>query len=229
MPQWLRDNFLYVLLALAAVFTFDWLYQCRKRLRIRWYSALILAILHVVIGVLSVRFFALAEAGFDAQKAGNMSLFGSIFFLPLAYFLGAKLFRRPVADVFDVFTIPLAATLFAARINCLIAGCCLGAVIPGTELRFPTREAELIFYAVFIIVMFPRVFKSRGRGEAFPIFMIAYGAFRAVDECFRESSSSGIFHISHIWALITLALGTVILILLRKRSHSSSSSRPAVK
>lgn len=229
MLQWIENHSLYILLTLAAVFTFDWLYQCRKQLRIRWYAALILAVIHVIIGVLCVRFFALAEAGFDKAKAGNMSLFGSIFLLPAAYFIGAKLFRRPVGTVFDVFTVPLAATLFFARINCLIAGCCLGLTIPGTALRYPTREAELVFYAVFIIAVAARSIKGRGKGEIYPIFMIAYGAFRAVIECFRESSSSGFFHLSHVWALITLALGILILVLLRKRSHSSAAYRRAVK
>ena len=231
MLDWLHSNILYVLLAIAALFTFDWLVQCRKQLNIKWYAALILAVIHVVIGVLCVRFFALAEAGFDKAKAGNMSLFGSVFFLPVFYFIGAKLFKRNVAAVFDVFTVPLAATLFLARINCFFGGCCLGKLIGETGMRFPTREAELVFYAVFIIFLFPRVIKGRGRGEAFPIFMIAYGAFRAVIECFRESSAyPGIFHLSHVWALITLALGILILILVRKRGTSpQKSKRPAAK
>lgn|GEM_PF-579565 len=226
MLEWLHSNILYVLLFFAAVFTFDWLYQCRAQLRLRWYAALILAVLHVVIGVACVRFFALAEAGFDAQKAGNMSLFGGIFFLPAFYFLGAKLTKRSVAAVFDVFTIPLAATLLLARISCIVTGCCLGKLIGETGMRWPTREAELVFYAAFIALTLPRVLKGRGKGEIFPLFMIAYGAFRAVVECFRESAGyPGILHLSHVWALITLALGILILILLRKRGASPAKAK----
>lgn len=229
--EWLQSHILYILLFVAAVFTFDWLYQCRAQLRLRWYSALILAVLHVVVGVACVRFFAFAEAGFDAEKAGNLSLFGGIIILPAFYFLGAKLTKRSVAAVFDVFTIPLAATLLLARINCFFGGCCLGKLIGETGMRWPTREAELVFYAVFIVLTLPRVFKGRGKGEVYPLFMIAYGAFRAVDECFRENPNyPGIFHLSHVWAFAVLALGILILILLRKRGASpAKAKRPAAK
>ena len=37
--------------------------------------------------------------------------------------------------------------------------------------------------------------------------MIAYGIFRGIVECFRESSSPSFLHISHIWALLSLAIG----------------------
>ena len=47
-----------------------------------------------------------------------MSIFGAVFFMPVGYYLGAKLFRRPLADVFDIFAVPMIFTLFCSRINC---------------------------------------------------------------------------------------------------------------
>ncbi len=151
------------------------------------------------------------------EKAGNMSLFGAVFFLPLFYFAGAKLFKKSVADVFDVFAIAMILTLLIARINCMIGGCCLGREINGGPARWPTREAELLFYIVFLMIMAPRVNKGVSIGRTYPVFMVSYGAFRAIDECFRESETAwGVFHLSHVWALVSLILGVVALVLLRK-------------
>ncbi len=37
--------------------------------------------------------------------------------------------------------------------------------------------------------------------------MIAYGVFRAIIECLRESRSPGIFHLTHIWCLVAIVIG----------------------
>ena len=202
------------------MFTFDWLMINKKRLKIKWYAALALSVLHVLLGVGCVKLFALAEAGFNPLKAGSMSLFGAVFFLPAAYFAGAKLFKRSVADVFDVFTVPMVFTLFCARINCLASGCCLGIVFGESGFRCPTREIELAFYLVFLIAVSPMVYKSRGGGRAFPLFMLAYGAFRFVIEFFRENESIVLaFHLSHAWALLSFAAGMAICLLVKNNSR----------
>ena len=93
--MYLNDKItLLLLLAVGSAFSFIWLLLCKERLRIKWPAALLLAVLHTVCGVLCVKVFAVVEVGFDMSKAGAMSLFGAIFFLPLFYYLGAKLTRR---------------------------------------------------------------------------------------------------------------------------------------
>ncbi len=225
MLNFLIEHSLKVVLVIAGVFTFDWLFHMRKRLDAKWYAVLILSVLHIAIGVASVKAFAIVEAGFDLKKAGNMSLFGSIAFLPIFYFVGAKLFKRSASDVFDCFTIPLAATLMCARVNCLVKGCCLGCMIPGSEMRWPTREIELVFYTVFIAATIAPVFKGKTRGCAFPIFMISYGAFRFIVEFLREGTAIWwVFHISHIWAMLSVIIGVVVLILLKKKTSAASTN-----
>jgi prolipoprotein diacylglyceryltransferase len=222
---WLKTHSLVWLLALAALLTFDWLTINKKRLNAKWYASLALAVLHVAVGVLLVKLFAFMEAGFDAEKAGNMSLFGAVFFLPAAYFAGAKLSKRSIADVFDVFAVAMILTLMLARVNCLIGGCCLGLEIGAGPARWPTREAELVFYAVFLLAVAPRVKKGRSPGRAYPLFLVCYGVFRAVVECFRESEHTwGILHISHIWAILSVIIGAVALLILRKRFPVSNRS-----
>ena len=202
---------LILLLSAGAVFTAVWLVLLRKRLDMPWYAAIPLAILSTVYGVLTAKVFAFLESGFNTDSFGNMRLFGVVFFMPLAYWLGAKLSKRSYREVFDVFTPCIIFTVMCARINCIVSGCCIGLPIPGMNgVRFPTREAEILFYIILLICLCPRVLKGKYRGQAYPIYMISYGAFRFVVEFFRSADSSSVFHSAHIWALIALIIGISI-------------------
>lgn len=201
---------LWLMLAIGSAFSFVWLMLCKERLRIKWPAALLLAVLHTICGVLCVKVFAVVEVGFDMSKVGNMSLFGAIFFLPLFYYLGAKLTRRKPAEVFDVFTICMIFTLMCARFNCILSGCCAGKVIPGMSIRWPTRELEILFYIVLLFWLGRPVRQSKRVGMIYPLYMIAYGAFRFLTEWLRAYETTALLHRGHVWALITLALGLSI-------------------
>lgn len=205
-----KENSLLLLLLLGTAFDIWWLILYKDRLKIKRYAAVLLAAVHTVCGVLCVKAFAIAESGFDMSKVGNMSLFGGMFLMPLFYFAGAKLFKRPPADVFDIFSICMIFTLLCARINCIISGCCAGRYISGTHLRWPTREAEILFYIILLVILIKQIWSGCSRGLIYPLYMSAYGAFRFVDECFRVSDSRQFFHLAHIWALISLFAGLSI-------------------
>lgn len=207
---WLSDHALILLLGCGTLFNVYWLHRCRERLHLRWLSVLLLSVLHTMLGVLSVKVFALFESG----DFSNISLFGGVFFMPLFYWGVAKLAKQKAADVFDVFTICLVFTLMCARLNCIISGCCLGAHIPIeglTHLRFPTREMELIFYVILLSRLWRKVVTGSARGMIYPIYMISYGIFRFVTETLRVSNrTDSILHISHLWALLSLGIGISI-------------------
>lgn len=222
---WFNKYFLYLLLGVATVYGYFWLSQHRSRLRIGEGTAIGLAVLHTVVGVLCVKLFAFLESG----DGGNMSLFGAVFFMPVFYFLGAKLTKRDVADVFDTFAIPMIFTLLCARVNCLVGGCCLGKPIPGTTLLWPTRELELAFYAILLIVLTRKGMAKRA-GQIYPIYMMAYGIFRFIVEWFRQTTNPvSFFHISHIWALISIVIGAGIYHQLKKDPKHRSGTKPSRK
>ena len=209
------------MLGAASVFGAVWLILLRQRLNMHPLMAILLAMLHTAYGVLCVKAFAIMEGA----NAGAMSLFGAVFFMPVAYFLGAKLFKRPMAEVFDIFAVVMIFTLMLARCNCLFAGCCLGRHMFHMAVRWPTREAEIVFYLVFLALIIPRVWKGQTKGRVYPLYMTAYGAFRAIVECFRESSSETLLHLSHVWAFLALALGLSIYIELNNRTTKKSRKR----
>ena len=222
---WLSDHALILLLGCGTLFNVYWLHRCRERLHLRWLSVLLLSVLHTVLGVLSVKVFALFETG----NFSNMSLFGGVFFMPLFYWGVAKLAKQKAADVFDVFTICLVFTLMCARLNCIISGCCLGAHIPIeglTHLRFPTRELELLFYVLLLSRLWRKVVTGSARGMIYPIYMIAYGIFRFVTETLRFSDrTDSILHVSHLWALLSLGIGISIYGELRKKEKKTGGRR----
>lgn len=222
---WLSDHALILLLGCGTLFNVYWLHRCRERLHLRWPSVLLLSVLHTVLGVLSVKVFALFETG----NFSNMSLFGGVFFMPLFYWGVAKLAKQKTADVFDVFTICLVFTLMCARLNCMISGCCLGAHIPIeglTHLRFPTRELELLFYVILLSRLWRKVLSGSARGMIYPIYMIAYGIFRFVTETLRFSDrTDSILHVSHLWALLSLGIGISIYGELRKKEKKTGGRR----
>lgn len=222
---WLTDCALFILLGCGTLFNVYWLYRCRERLHLRWLSVLLLSVLHTVLGVLSVKVFALFETG----NFSNMSLFGGVFFMPLFYWGVAKLAKQKAADVFDVFTICLVFTLMCARLNCMISGCCLGAHIPIeglTHLRFPTRELELLFYVLLLSRLWRKVLSGSARGMIYPIYMISYGIFRFVTETLRFSDrTDSILHVSHLWALLSLGIGISIYGELRKKEKKTGGKR----
>lgn len=210
---------MWILLGIGFAGSAAWLVLMRDRLNMAWYAAIPLAIFHTIFGVLTVKAFAFLETGFDKATLGNMSLFGGVFFMPVAYWLGAKIFKRPMKEVFDVFTPCMIFTVMCARINCILSGCCTGLIIPGTQLRFPTRELELVYYIVMLILLIPRVKKDEKPGTCYPLYMASYGAFRFVIEFFRTSSSGMLFHLSHIWAALAFAAGLSVYIEVNNRNH----------
>lgn len=222
---WLTDHALILLLGCGTLFNVYWLHRCRERLHLRWPSVLLLSVLHTVLGVLSVKVFALFETG----NFSNMSLFGGVFFMPLFYWGVAKLAKQKAVDVFDVFTICLVFTLMCARLNCIISGCCLGAHIPIeglTHLRFPTRELELLFYVLLLSQLWRKVLSGSARGMIYPIYMISYGIFRFVTETLRFSDrTDSILHVSHLWAMLSLGIGISIYGELRKKEKKTGGRR----
>lgn len=209
--SWIIQHSLLLLLAIATLFTGYWLYRQRSCLRLRTGWVVFLSPLHVIVGVLCVKLFAALER-FSPDGFRNMSLFGAVFLLPVFYWAGARLSRRRAADVIDTFTIPTVFTLACARVNCLVSGCCLGRLIPGTQHRWPTREAELIFYAVLLPCLMIRSKKNPAVGSLWPLYMASYGVFRFVIEFFRESETGSLFHLSHLWAILSLLIGISVLL-----------------
>ena len=215
MPSFIKNNYiLIIILTISTVLCFLWLFLFNKeKLKAKTWEIILIAFLHTLLGVGFVKFFAIIEAGFNADEAGSMSLYGGIFFMPITYLIYAKIKKLPVGMVFDVFAVCLVATLTLARINCLFMGCCLGAFIDDKyTIRFPSREAELVINSSFVAFAVFANLKEKFSSKIFPLYLVYYGFFRFIIEFFRESmDAAGPFHIAHAWSFISFLVGLTIL------------------
>ncbi len=198
---------LILILVTAGLGCTTWIGLNRKQLRINWLISFICALICMAAGVMFVRLFAFAEGGFSDRKLDKMSLFGGVFLMPVLLAAGAKLSKRSMGDVFDIFGICMPWTMMCMRVNCLFAGCCKGLYIPGMDIRWPTREAEILFYVGFLAIFAPKVYKKECRGTLYPLYMLSYGVFRFIIEFLRESSAAGVLHIGHVWAILCAVIG----------------------
>lgn len=214
--SWFTDHILYFLLAIGVVISVFWVYYFQKELRIKWYANIIINIMIVAVGVASAMLFARLENAIAGSGDGNMSIYGAIFATPACCLLGAILFRRNKRATIDVLTFPIVIAATLARVNCLIKGCCLGLEIPGTNFRWPTREAELVFDVIFLIVIARLTAKKRFKGYNYPIYLISYGAFRFIIQWFRAEGFrvAGSLTLSHVWSILSVTAGLVILLIL---------------
>ncbi len=215
MQQWFTDNSLIILLTAGTLFNFFWLCAFKDRIRITWITAIPLAILHTLLGVVCVKVFAVAEAFGDPASIGGMSLYGGVFMMPIAYYLGSKVFKRDPKAVFDTFTFCMIFTLMCARINCIVSGCCYGNPMPfftTRTVRWPTREMEIIFYVILFICLSRKYIRKQSDGEIYPIYMVTYGIFRFFNEWLRHSDTQSAFHKAHIWSVLAILIGVSILL-----------------
>lgn len=233
MPSFIKTNYiLIIILTISTVLSFLWLFLFNKeKLKAKTWEIVLVSILHTLFGVGFVKFFAIIEAGFNADEAGAMSLYGGIFFMPILYFAYAKIKKLPVGLVFDIFAVCLVGTLFLARINCLFMGCCLGAFIDkGYTIRFPSREMELVVNSLFVAFAVFANLKDKFNAKIFPFYLVYYGFFRFIIEFFRESDAAdGPFHIAHVWSIISFFVGLLILgiqwVLEKKEQNNNSVAK----
>lgn len=215
MLEYLKNNYiLIILLSIATVLCFLWLFLFNKeKLEAKTWEIVLISFLHTIIGVCFVKFFAIMESGFKANQSGAMSLYGGIFFMPILYFIYAKVKKLPVGLVFDIFVVCLVETLLIARINCLFMGCCLGKFVDSSyTTRFPTREIELGANALFLGFAIFAILKDKFADKLYPAYLVYYGVFRFIIEFFRDSKATDSpFHIAHVWSIIAFLTGLTIL------------------
>lgn len=227
MAEFLASNgkYLAVLLGIAAGFALVWRKREALKLKRPWQITLV-CLIFSAFSVLSAILFAALESliGGQAPSFGAISTYGIYLICPFLLFLSAKAAKRDLKTVFDTYALYAMPSLFLLRCNCLQSGCCGGRPILGSELRWPTREAEMIFYVAMLLLLLRRERRGAPPGTAFPLLMFSYGAFRFVEEWFREGSGASFVHLAHLWSVIALIVGLGLFLELSKTSQKERRS-----
>ena len=210
---WLSKHTLVVFAGLIFLALFFWLMRFQKKLKLGWQEVMLVSFGHVAIGWSSMILLAIIEVGFDLDKAANLRLFGAVFLLPCMYYLWARVTKRNTALVMDVAAICVIFGAISGRFNCFTSGCCNGLpILPGSDICWPLRETELIFYVGFIGFYAGKILKGKTFGQVYGVYMVMYGTIRFLMEFVREEFTTqiGIFHLAHIWSLISVAVGAIM-------------------
>lgn len=210
MRSWIMEYKLYLLLLMGIVFSLWWISMFPQKLPIKRWQSVVMTFINMAVAFVSVKMLAILE-GVWFGVYGSQRLFGSVFIMPLLYILEINLLKVKAADLFDIFSVCGIYTLLCARINCCILGCCGGIPISGMNgLRWPTREAEMVFYIILGVWLAWKVLKGQTKGTAYPIYMFSYGVFRFLIEFLREEPQVlGPFHASHLWAALSAVVGAI--------------------
>lgn len=203
----------------VVISTVYWL-KFLKMLNMKWYWAPILSVLAFVTGYWAGRLWPLLEVGFDIERAATLRMFGTILVLPVLTYFGAKLTKRDPGLVLDIMTVIVIIGVFFARANCIFAGCCKGVLInPEGTARWPLVEMELILDVILCAYFWNRTYKRKDDGLAYPRYLIIYGIFRFIIEWVREEYTGQIwiFHLAHIWALLSIAVSALIIYVVKKQ------------
>ena len=229
---WQYSTSLLIVVILNLVVLFYWFLKFQKQLNLRWKEALTIAVLQIVVGLVSMRLMAIIEVGGNMKEAANMRIFGGIFALLVMYLLWAKRTERDPKLVMDVAAICTISGAIGGRLNCLISGCCDGIpVFFYPEMRWPLREVELVYYAIFVLTYARRIIRRKTHGQVYPIYLMSYGILRFFSEFVREEFTGqlGNFHLAHIWSLISVAIGAVMYYKVQKNVQHGKAGRNKAK
>lgn len=183
--------------------------------------------------VISVLLFASLEGliGGKGFHVGAVSTYGAYLIAPLFLLL---IFRKDRGLVFDDFAVYVPVSLLLQRIRCIINGCCIGKIMGSSGMRWPVREAEIVFYTVMLICFVAYRRKSYNaskskyigvKGIMFPLLMICYGCLRFLLEFLRDNGKASLFHMAHIWSVLAVLTGLSIYIEIKRRSASLKSNK----
>lgn len=203
-----HGKYLAVLLGILTGYPIVW--QHRDRLMVKKPSqAVLICIIFSTFSVISAMLFATLESlvSGGGLNFGAISTYGIYFLCPPILILLAWARKEDARNWLDVYTLYAMPSLFLLRCNCLLAGCCGGRMIPGTSLRWPVRQAEMVFYVVMLLVLLRREKRAAASGTGFPLLMVVYGIFRFVEEWFRSGSGDSLIHLAHVWSLVSIVIG----------------------
>ena len=198
----------------------------RKHYDISKRDAILIPLLLYILGGIWIRLIGWAESGFTYFGANN--IVKGFSFFPLFGLLVAKWFKKDFRLVMD-FTAPcFPLTQFVCHLACPFAGCCCGYPMAHglwnplyDTYLFPSQLLESFVGGIITVVciLIARKNKYEVTGKIYPIFLILFGGTRFFLEFLRDNTKLfwGISDLA-LWALLMVVVGTVWLIVDKKKS-----------
>jgi len=222
----LSDYSQYLLLATGHTISTGALLYYGKKLGIQKKRDIIyMSLLFLVVGFFSTVGFAGFESAITGNFSWGMSSMGACLIGAPILLLVAKIMKLDSKSLMDLYALYAPAVFIFMRISCITYGCCGGIVLFG-HFRWPAREVEILFWILIGLLLFRIMKKPSISGQLLPIIMMAYGAFRFVNEWLRTATvlPSGL-HIAHIWSILCCIIGCSIYFELRSKQYKPNQNR----
>jgi len=164
---------------------------------------------------------------------GKMAGMNFVRIVPLAwlYFLSsAYLLKDPYQKMMDYLTLTSVWFYVIAHIGCIFPGCCHGypsewGIYSNTVgyRCFPVQIIEVLINIIINCLLLWMRKQNRFQGMLYPWYLIMFGSTRIVTELFRDNKKLfwGLSELS-LHALISVVLGTLVLIILHCRKEKSA-------
>lgn len=178
-------------------------------------TAIMLAVLGYVGAKLLYTFENWEQVQLNGLTLSGVSFFGTVFFMPIALFLMAKLARIDYKDYLDYCTPAGLLMLTSIRTGCFLNGCCHGIMwwYKGRPVIFPSQLLECALDLLLMYLLF-RMKDKIDKGMSYMVFMGGYGILRFAVEFTRDTEKS-IMHMSHgqWFSIICVVIAAAVLII----------------
>ena len=156
---------------------------------------------------------------FTINNYFSMLYFGPILVIAIQLLVGMD-FRHGL----DLLTPFFALEMAIGKIACFCAGCCYGIEWKGgmynyttNKVEFPVQLLECFVGLVITAVLFFYLTKRKGKGRAYPLYMILYGSTRFMTEFLRGDHLANWLGMKpyQVLCLIAVFIGAVWLFIIR--------------
>lgn len=180
-------------MAAGAAGVFLCLLRRRSRFELRIWQCLAFTLLAVVIAFVGAKLLYNLENWGNGWSSlfyvGGLSLFGSVFLIPVLIPLAGKLLGLRPGQALDICGPCAAVMLGFVRAGCHFSGCCGGwwFRLGARSYRWPTQVMESIGAFAILGLLLQLEEEGKHQGKLYPLFMMLYGGLRFAVEFFRDT------------------------------------------
>lgn len=166
---------------------------------------------------------------------GGMAIYGGIIGGAIGVILYCLIHKKNFLDVADIAVVSLILGQAIGRIGCYFAGCCYGVEVTNPSQQwfpFATKidgvwHYSTFFYesfcnfCVFVFLLIMIMKKVKTRGVMTGLYLVCYGAVRAVIETFRgDSLYIGVLKVSQLLSILLVIAGLVLILLVLDKKQN---------
>jgi len=196
-----------------------------KKYRISLKQMLLIYLVFSVVGAIGACIGSAVDGGTIAGKR----LYGLVIFDTMALLIMSRVLKMEVGHLGDYIALPIMATCFASKIDCIVKGCCYGFTLYQLEMqqpvRFPSAILEMIVWAIMTVLLIVLERSKKSTNTLWPIGLIWFGSARFLADFLRGSKIEKEILLlgltgGQFWSLVTLIIGLVFLYLTVSKLNS---------